>query len=69
MLVVQCRVTCCLYDETVFVQASILHSVHYQLFRNKGQAFELRECEYAEPNYTLATEIAGRSVLQYLYRF
>lgn len=35
--------------------APVLHSIHYRAWRSTGQAFELRECEYAAPNPTLVT--------------
>jgi hypothetical protein len=38
------------WDYTMRVQpeASILHFLHYSHFRDKGLAYELRECEYSE---------------------
>lgn len=52
------------WDYTMRVQpeASILHFLHYSHFRDKGLAYELRECEYSEPNYTLASRMEGKSV-------
>ena len=33
-------------------EASILHFLHYSHFRDKGLAYELRECEYSEVWYS-----------------
>ena len=58
------------WDYTMRVQpeASILHFLHYSHFRDKGLAYELRECEYSEPNYTLASRVEGKSVRALLSR-
>lgn len=34
--------------------------IHYARFRETGQCFELRECDYSVPNYTLATFRMGK---------
>ncbi len=45
------------WDYTMRVQpeASILHFLHYSHFRDKGLAYELRECEYSEVWTSLLT--------------
>ena len=38
----------------------IIHQIHYSKFRESGQCFELRECDYAIPNPTLSSFRIGK---------
>eukprot|EP01083_Nonionella_stella_P286324 974602_1 len=47
------------YIMDVRANASIVHSAHYQEFRESGLAFKLRACDYSVPNRTVATHRLG----------